>query len=158
MEDGFGLFEPGPEGTYALQLDEEDRRLLSMLSRHLAEKLEADPQAPVLERLFPTAYPKDPEREQEWRLLMSMDLHERRREQLALLDAAAGGAAFTADELHVWMQALNDLRLYLGTRLDISEETELEDFDDEGLQQLFVLYDWLSGLLYATVDVLTETL
>jgi len=151
-------FTPGRHGTFTVRLDEQERDLLRSLPGQLASLVESEPEDPWLQRLFPTAYPKDPEREQEWRLLMSVDLHDRRREQLRALADTAGAATLTEDELSVWAQALNDLRLYLGTRLDVSEETDFEGLEDENDRQLFVLYTWLGLLQEETVQALTAAL
>jgi len=145
-------------GTYSVRLDEHERRLLGSLPGQLASLVEAEPEDPWLQRLFPTAYPKDPEREEEWRLLMSVDLHDRRREQLSTLAQTAAATTLTEDELHGWAQALNDLRLYLGTRLDVSEETDHDDLADDDDRQLFILYTWLGLLQEETVAALSEAL
>ena len=146
------------DGTFTVRLEDQERRLLASLPGHLASLVEAEPEDPWLQRLFPAAYPKDPEREQEWRLLMSVDLHDSRREQLRTLGATAGATSLTEEELLAWTQALNDLRLYLGTRLDLGEDTELSSFADEADQQLYILYSWLGVLQEDTVLALSATL
>ena len=146
------------DGTFRVRLDDEERQLLASLPGSLASLVESEPEDPWLQRLFPTAYPKDPEREQEWRLLMSVDLHESRREQLRMHAETAGATSLTEEELLRWAQALNDMRLYLGTRLDLSEETEIEDLADEDDVELYVLYTWLGVLQEETVEALAETL
>ena len=146
------------DGTFTVRLGDEERQLLASLPGSLAALVESEPDDPWLQRLFPTAYPKDPDREQEWRLLMSVDLHESRREQLRTLAETAGATSVTEEELLGWAQALNDLRLYLGTRLDLSEETEFEDFVDEDDKELYVLYTWLGILQEETIQALDETL
>lgn len=144
------------DGSYAVRLSDDERRLLSELPGMLAALVESDPDDPWLKRLFPTAYPNDPDREQEWRLLMSVDLHDRRQAQLAALAETAGATTLTEEQLLVWTQALNDLRLYVGTRLEISEETEPGDFEDEEDRDLFLLYDWLTSLQGQAIDALGD--
>lgn len=146
------------DGAYTVRLDDDERRLLGSLPTQLAKVVESEPGDPWLQRLFPTAYPKDPEREEEWRLLMSVDLHDKRQEQLRTLATTAGATTLTEEELLGWTQALNDLRLYLGTRLELSEETDLEDFESEDDQQLFILYTWLGMMQEETVQALAEAL
>ena len=55
----------------------------------------------------------------------------------------------TSDEAQAWLGALNDLRLALGTRLDVTEDWHAQaaalDPDDPALV-LFSVYDWLSML------------
>lgn len=146
------------DGTYSVRIDEDERRLLGLLTVQLASLVEAGPTDPWLQRLFPTAYPKDPELEQEWRLMMSVDLHDKRKEQLQLLADTAGATSVSEADLHGWAQALNDLRLYIGTRLDLTEETEFEDFADEDDRELFILYSWLGALQDETIQALAESL
>jgi len=146
------------DGTYTVRLDDQERDLLRSLPGQLASLVEAEPEDPWLQRLFPTAYPKDPEREQEWRLLMSVDLHDRRRDQLRTLASTAGATTVTEEELSIWAQALNDLRLYLGTRLDVGEETDFDDLPDDDDRQLFILYAWLGMLQEETVQALSDAL
>jgi len=146
------------DGTFTIRLEEQERSLLRSLPTDLAALVEAGPDDPWLQRLFPAAYPKDAEREQEWRLLMSVDLHDRRRAQLLTLAETAGATSVTEEELSVWAQAINDLRLYIGTRLDVGEETDVEDLEDDDDRQLFILYTWLGMLQEETVRALAEAL
>ncbi len=146
------------DGSFVVRLSEDERRLLGSLPAQLSAVVDAEPQDPWLQRLFPTAYPHDPEREEEWRLLMSVDLHDRRRAQLRTLAETAGATTLTEDELLTWSQALNDLRLYLGTRLDLTEETTEADFDDEHDRDLYALYSWLGYLQEEVIEALSGAL
>lgn len=152
------LVERRRDGSYVVRLGEDERRLLASLPVQLARVVEAEPDDPWLQRLFPTAYPKDPDREDEWRLLMSVDLHDRRQAQLRTLAETAGATSLTEEELLTWSQALNDLRLYLGTRLDLSEETTADDLEDEHDRDLYLLYSWLGYLQEAVIDALSDGL
>ncbi len=146
------------DGSFSIRLDEDERRLLATLPDQLASLVQADPADPWLQRLFPTAYPKDPELEPEWRLLMSVDVPDRRQDQLRVLADTAGATSATEEELQGWAQALNFLRLYVGTRLEVSEETEIDDIGDEYDRQLFLLYNWLGLLQEDAIQALAESL
>ena len=62
--------------------------------------------------------------------------------------------ALDPDQAGAWLRTTNDLRLALGTRLEITEDTEPpEDITDEGDQQLAVYY-WLTALQGSLVDAL----
>ena len=89
---------------------------------------------------------------------MSVDLHDRRQAQLRTLAETAGATSLTEEEVLTWSQALNDLRLYLGTRLDLTEETTEADFEDELDRNLYLLYSWLGYLQEAVIDALSEGL
>jgi hypothetical protein len=92
---------------------------------------------PVLERLFPPAYPEaeDVDRDAEYHRLVHDDLLQ---EKLANLDVVTSTLDrgtpslrrwtidLTEDEAGSWLGALNDLRLALGVRLGITE-----DFDGD---------------------------
>jgi hypothetical protein len=52
-------------------------------------------------------------------------------------------------ERTAWLLALNDLRLTLGTRLAVTEESSdqfLELPEDDPARTLYVVYDWLTHL------------
>jgi hypothetical protein len=88
------------------------------------------PQDPALARLFPDAYPDDPESAAEFRRYTQSDLgaERRRRASLALATLARipGGGRLTLSEKEAlaWLSALNDLRLVLGTRLEITADDQ----------------------------------
>jgi Domain of unknown function (DUF2017) len=88
---------------------------------------------PVNRRLFPPAYlePDDAERDAEYRRLMHDELVTAKLANLELVtDTLARGSAtvrrwtvdLTEDEASAWLGVLNDLRLALGVRLEITED------------------------------------
>jgi hypothetical protein len=85
----------------------------------------AAPRDPALARLLPDAYPDDPEASAEFRRFTRGDLTAQRRERaetaVRTLDRTSDGGRLTLqpDESAAWLGALNDLRLVLGTRLEI---------------------------------------
>ncbi len=132
-----------------------ERELLLGLRAELLSLLENTPDDPDLARLSPPAY-DDKRKEAEYRRLMDDDLLAGRRSALDVLEATAGKEELTADEAEAWLRALNDLRLVLGTRLDVSEETFAEglDLSDPRAPELAV-YGYLSWLQEALVDALS---
>jgi hypothetical protein len=141
-----------PQGDYLLALSRDERELLRSLPGQLRALLDEDPDAPALERLFPPAYEDDPEEESEYRRLVHGELLEGRRAALATLEATADRERLTEDELQAWLGALNDLRLVLGTRLGVTEETYEDEFDprDPHAPELAV-YGYLTWLQDALV-------
>jgi hypothetical protein len=132
-------------GNFRLRLSEAERALLRMLHAELGTLLE-DPDDPDLQRLFPPAS-DDPERDAEYQGLVRGQLVDGRTRALETLERTLSADKLTAEEADAWLRVLNDLRLILGTRLDVTEETMLEDLDpnDPNAQQLAV-YGYLSWL------------
>ena len=148
-------------GRFAVDLPVEVRELLASLPAQLRQLIVDAPDDPWLQRLFPPAYNmvEDAEKQAEWRRLMAADLHERRLAQLDALALTADATELSEGDLHVWSQAVNDLRLYLGTRLDVSEGMDVDDWDqDDPELPLFGLYVWLSAVQEEIVHALSEAL
>lgn len=150
----------GPD-RYRIQLPEQEREVLRSLVPQLRELLTTDD--PSLTRLFPTAYPDDPERDAGYQALVRDELLEKRFASLdvleATIDAADGRRELSGDELSAWMLALNDLRLVLGTRLDVTEDDDAGDIDPSDPDApAWAIYHYLAMLLTFVVDALAEEL
>jgi hypothetical protein len=135
------------EGDFRLRLSDAERDLLRRLSAELLDVLADDPDDPTLRRLRPSAYEDDPEAEGEYRRLMQAELEEGRREALRIFSETADRERLTTEELDAWLRALTDLRLALGTRLEVTEETYAQDIDprDPAAYELsvFAYLSWL---------------
>lgn len=138
--------ERAADGGIELRLSGEERRLLVGLAAELRSLLQGETGDPSLRRLFPPAY-EDEQDEDGYRALMGAELLDGRREALELLARTAEQERLSADEADAWLRALNDLRLVLGTRLDVQEDTLLDEVrpDDERAAGLAV-YGYLSWL------------
>lgn len=137
------------------------------------------PSDPALARLFPDAYggpevgPGADEEElkahsAEFRRFTENDLRSRKREDaLAVvrsldgLTPAGDGAAVLelTDELPLrWLGALNDLRLTIAARLDITEDDESAVLfrlpDDDPRKPMVMAYLWLGGLQETLIETL----
>lgn len=120
------------------------------------------PDDPVLARLFPDAYRQDGKAAEEFRRYTEMGLRDGKREAAGTVLGALGGgpgADIVLDEerAQAWLRALNDVRLALGTRLDITEEwyEEAERMDPaDPRAPMFAAYDWLTMLQESLVRVL----
>src|SRR5579864_994083 len=132
-------------GRYQLRLDDDERSLLRSLPSQLRQLLATDD--PSLHRLFPTAYPDDPEREAEYRRLVREDLLERHRGALDVMAETIDAGELDEEQLVAWMKAVNQMRLVLGTRLDVTEDMYEEGIDpSDPRAPAFALYSYL-GLL-----------
>ncbi len=144
-------------GTYEVQLPEPERRLLGNLVVQLRELLSETTDDPSVRRLFPTAYNQDPERDREYQQLVRDELLDRRLAALATIEATLQDPEVTEEQLSAWLSAVNDLRLVLGTRLDVGEELiEIEADDPDA--PVYAVYEYLGFLLSEVVDALSEGL
>jgi len=124
-----------------------ERDVLRTLPGQLRELLTGTDVAaePDLRRLFPPAYPDDPEKAAEYDGMVRDDLMAGRLSAIEVMERTIDSDKLSEDELLAWLSAINDLRLVLGTRLDVPEDlSELDvrpgDLRAEGL----ALYAYLS--------------
>ena len=145
--------EPDREGGFRLRLSDGERELLRTLPAELRALLDSERDDPGLRRLFPPAYERDEEGEDEYRRLMAGELLEGRRAALRLVEETADRDRLTAEELDGWLRALNDLRLVLGTRLDVTEDMYEADLDPAHPQayelSVYAYLSWLQEQLVA---------
>ena len=64
----------------------------------------------------------------------------------------------TADELDVFTRSINNLRLVIGTMLDVQESDDLDDTSDDSARVHLQLYSYLGWLLDWSVSVQSESL
>jgi hypothetical protein len=145
--------EADSDGGVRLRFNEGEVLLLRELLGELAALLE-DPDDPAVRRLFPQAH-DDPESEQQYRSLVRDQLVSGRSKALAVMRDTLGERTLQPDEADAWLRSLNDLRLVLGTRLDVTEEIDYEglDLNDPSGRDLAV-YGYLSWLQEQLVDAL----
>lgn len=139
------------DGSFALRLPPEERDILRTLPEQVRELLDADD--PSTYRLFPQAYTDDPVKDAEYQMLMRTELLRRHKEALEVVERTVDAESLTHEELSAWMAALNELRLVLGTRLDVTEDMP-EPADDDPMAPAFGLYAYLSWLQEQVVSAL----
>jgi hypothetical protein len=122
------VFERGDGGGVELRLSRDERGLLAGLVAELGALLDGEPDDPSLRRLFPPAYDEARD-ERAYRDLMGGELLDGRRAALQLVADTVDRDRLSAEEAETWLRALNDLRLVLGTRLDVQEDTFAEEPD-----------------------------
>jgi hypothetical protein len=149
-------------GEIVARLDRAEAGIVALLLDQLEQLLVADADDvagdPVLERLFPPGHRSDREMAEDYRELTEESLRGGKADDLAMVRATLpvdGGEIRLDDEqAAAWLRTSNDLRLALGTRLDISEDTEPpEEVVDEDDHQLAVYY-WLTAVQGSLVDAL----
>ncbi|MCL2729261.1 MAG: DUF2017 domain-containing protein [Actinomycetia bacterium] len=177
-----GYFGPASGGGAAVALDDVEISILRSLAVQLLELIgpgdqpagaEEDPLAqlfaegptkppedPALARLFPDAY-EEPADASEFRRYTENDLRARKREDalamIRVLDRGGPVLELTAEEARQWLGGLNDLRLTLGTRLEVTEDDSDELYhlpDSDPRKPLVMAYLWLGGLQESLVETL----
>ncbi|MER5972753.1 DUF2017 domain-containing protein [Streptomyces sp. NPDC002055] len=146
------------------------------LASLFAEGPSEPPKDPALARLFPDAYggpdvkPDDDEARDlsaEFRRYTENDLRARKRDDAlavvrsldTLTMAGDGGAVLELgpDESRQWLGALNDLRLAIGARLEVSDDDGEEFYrlpDSDPRKPMVMAYLWLGGLQESLVETL----
>lgn len=119
------------------------------------------PDDPALARLFPDAYLDDGEAAADFRRFTERSLRESKMAHahtaLDSLRRSGEKVTLSADEASAWLGTLNDIRLALGARLAITEDSA-EEFaalpDDDPRAATFHVYDWLTFLQESLVQSL----
>ena len=117
------------KGGYTLQLPPDERELLRSLPAQFREVLQTDD--PSLRRIFPPAYTDDDDANDEFQRLMREELLEGKLAALEIVEQTAGADHLTGEQLEGWLGALESLRLFLGTQLDVSEELYAVELDPD---------------------------
>jgi hypothetical protein len=142
------------DGSFRLRLPVEERAVVRSVVGQLRALVVDDADAD-LRRLYPTAYANDPAADAEFRAFVHDDLVARRLEAIDTVTATIDEEHLDEAQLGAWMGVVNDLRLVLGTRLDISEELDLNAVaDDDPEVATFALYSYLSWLLEQMVEAI----
>ena len=150
------MFERGQKGGVELRLSPDERTLLAGLVAELRALLDGAPGDSSLRRLSPPAY-DEADDERAYRELMGGELLDGRRAALDLVAQTLEQDRLSADEADAWLRALNDLRLVLGTRLDVQEDTFAEELrpDDQRAPALAV-YAYLSWIQEQLIEALSR--
>lgn len=149
-------------GEIVARLEPAEATILGLLLDQLELLLAADADDvagdAVFTRLLPDGHRADPEIAADYRELTEASLRSGKADDLATmratLPADGGEVRLDADQAGSWLRGTNDLRLALGTRLEITEDSEPPDeITGEEDQQLAVYY-WLTALQGSLVDAL----
>lgn len=121
----------------------------------------APPDDPVLARLLPDAYRDDTEAAGEFRRFTEQELRSGKvaaaQTVLDTLPEEGGRIELTEQDAQAWLRALNDVRLVLGVRLDITEDIaqRSQDLDPADPRSAYLwIYDWLTYLQETLVRAL----
>jgi hypothetical protein len=136
------------DGTFKVGIPAPFLDVVRRLCEGLRELLLTEDAAgdPAVARLFPAAY-DDPLRNLDFERAVGDGLLASRLAGLDTVQATLGADAITEEELLAWLRTINDLRLVLGVRLDVREESTFADFaGDEEAAANFEVYRLLAEL------------
>jgi len=119
------------------------------------------PDDPVLARLLPDGYRDDPDAAGEFRKYTEPGLRSvKQQAALQMLDTlpdAGGRIQLTSEQAQAWLKALNDVRLALGVRLDVTEDFEQQWGKlkrDDPQWAAYEVYAWLGAVQESLVQAL----
>ena len=144
---------------FALRLSTGERDLLRGLCGQLRELLrDADPSGdPAIARLFPAAYPDDPLRNLDFERDAGSGLVADRLAAVDVVETTVDAERLSDEEVMAWLGSVNALRLVLGTRLAITEETTEADYPEGNPDRdAYGMYLYLTWLEAGIVEGLSE--
>jgi Domain of unknown function (DUF2017) len=149
-------------GDVVARLDPAEATVVGLLLDQLEQLLAADSDDvgddPVLARLLPDGHRSDPEIAADFRGMTESALRSGKADDLAIvratLPADGGEVRLDAEQAAAWLRSTNDLRLALGTRLDIGEDSEPPDEITGDEDQQLAVYYWLTAVQGSLVDAL----
>jgi hypothetical protein len=167
------FFEPGEATLVADLVDQVRQMLAGRRTEALTDPLVkitgmamapgTPPEDPAMARLLPDFHASDVELSAGMRMLHEPDLIALKdASAVALLDSLPRGGGtvhLDHDTAQAWVSTLNDVRLALGVRLNITEDDyePPADADPDGMQMaLFATYRWLSAVQDSLVTALLD--
>lgn len=150
-------FRPVGDGTFRVDLPDSYRQVVGSFMGDLRELLLAD-NRDVLRRLYPNAYPDDKELSEEFDELTHDHLLASRLDDLDVVEETLEADTLTEIQLNAWMKSANELRLVLGTQLDVSEDTDPEYDSDHPLAATYAIYRFLAHVVDDAATALITTL
>ncbi|PQM62052.1 MAG: DUF2017 domain-containing protein [Actinomycetales bacterium] len=177
-------FQRTATGRVVLRVDDVERGLLMSVARQvmdLVQPAEASPDQdplaaqvgwvdgdvgisddPAVARLLPDAY-DDPDDARDFRRFTENDLRQSKMQHAMTVveEIERSGEKVAVTSTDSWLGLLNDARIAIGTRIQISEDNhgELAELpDDDPRSGLFHFYDWLTFLQESLVRCMTPAL
>ena len=155
-------FKRAHRGGVDVHFDPEERAVLRTLPANVRETLEgfdlsSRPEDPAIARLYPGAYLDHEEDDAEYRRLMHGELHEGRLAALETFEAAIDTEHLDDEQAWAWLRSFNDIRLLLGTRLEVTEDEVSKRYNPGDPRAApLALYGYLSWLEEELVAALSS--
>lgn len=144
-------------GTYELRLSRREKGVLRSIPSQAIELLRSND--PSTQRVFPPAYDTDEESEAEYRRLVGEQLIEHHEAALQVMEDTVDASTIGLEQAEAWLVALNDVRLILGTRLEVQEDDAMIPSDASDPRDAALgIYHYLGWLQQQVVDALADNL
>ena len=143
---------------FSVRLGKHERNLLVELVRQSRTLLETeDPSSdPAVARLFPAAYRDDPLRNLEYETSLGGAPRSGKLQALDTVERTANARALSEEDFLTWLGVVNDLRLVLGTRIEVTEESTEEDFAAGSPRDAYHVYQFLGWVQQEMLFALGE--
>lgn len=135
--------------TFKVDLSNQVRELLADMREMTLTHVAAE--SPIAKRLFPSAYQNSPEMELDYQKLTHEPLAGHHQANLSKFEETLYNSELDEEEALAWIGALNNMRLILGTALQIEEDQPFPDENDPNYEG-FVVYDLLTYLQGAFIE------
>lgn len=144
------------KGDFLVRLTASEREAIRGVPGMLRDLLrDGDPATdPALKRLFPPAYADDPERSAEFAHMVHDDLLAQRMAAVDTMERTIEADRLSEDEMSAWLATINDVRLMLGVRLEVTETSTPLDFEGDDRARSYAVYAFLSWLEEDVVSAL----
>jgi hypothetical protein len=150
-------FRPIAGGGYRVKLGRDERDAVAALCSELRTLVAAD--APDVARLFPPAFRDDEEAAADFEELTRDGLEAERLAAFDTVSRTIDAEQLDEAEAAAWCGALNDVRLVLGERLEVTDELYVTGIprNDPRAREL-AFYGWLTWLQGELVEALATRL
>lgn len=138
-------FRRNGDGSFSITIPQQERQLLEQLIPQMRELIEGHDQ--LTWRLFPNPYPKHEKAADDYAEMIGNDLEDKHLHSLKTVEETLTATRLEEEQMQSWMHAINDLRIVIGTRLKVDEDTEIDDYADDTEQSLFLTYSYLGIML-----------
>ncbi len=148
-------------GRFVVRLSARERDAVRMFIDQLRVLLTSENPSsdPAVARLFPPAQPDDVLGNLEYEQHHGNELLLAKLEALDTVERTLEREELNGDDMLAWLGSLNSIRLVVGTRLGVTEESTEADFaGDEQSSEMFSLYGYLTWLEGWIIEALDEEL
>lgn len=143
------------DGRYEVILGAQMCEVVGSWLDDLDELIDQGPGDHANHRLHPPAYLDDADRDAEYQLLAGEELRTARHDAVETVRSSLAADTLSEDDLWAWLQALNAVRLVVGTRLDITDDDHGHEIDPQDpAAPLWAIYQMATEIQHDIVSAL----